>query len=131
MNIVEAGKLLFQAVQESDNIAANKLILEIQQIAMDLQQENFDLKQRNCELEAKLDHIGHMTFDEANGFFYQDGDKIPFCPKCWEDDSKAIHLRPMAAQRYTSAYHNCHTCQSTFGKRSTGRPDIRTSNWGA
>jgi hypothetical protein len=29
------------------------------------------------------------------GYYFKEGDDVPFCPKCWEGDGKAIHLPPL------------------------------------
>ena len=36
MEILEIGKKIIQAIQESDNVAANQLILEFQGMALEL-----------------------------------------------------------------------------------------------
>lgn len=46
--------------------------------------------ERIAELERTLNVKGKMI--HKSPFFYMEGDEIPFCPKCWEANARAIHL---------------------------------------
>ena len=40
MSLIDTGKLVIQAIQESDNIAANRYVLEMQAEALEIQREH-------------------------------------------------------------------------------------------
>lgn len=116
MEILEIGKRIVQAIQESDNVAANQLILEFQGKALELQSANYELKQKIDELEAEINQIGQMQFD---GKVYwrtlEDGDdEGPFCPRCVDVDSRAVrlHFHESRVQGYSSRWYECLGCQS-------------------
>lgn len=51
----------------------------------------FDAEQKNKNLEEQLKD--KTTFSFRKALYWQDGDETPFCPKCYEGDSKKVHLR--------------------------------------
>jgi hypothetical protein len=55
-----------------------------------------------------------MTFNEP--FYYQEGDKTPFCPACWELKNFPIHLLFVAA-REDSTHWNCPVCHNPYSDR--------------
>ena len=115
MDITEIGKKIMQAVQESDNIAANQLILEFQSMALELQEENYKLRRRIDELEQHMDLVEEMTFD-GKVYWRGKGDDRdgPFCQRCLDAEGRAIRLqfREQTAPGYESRWYECHSCQS-------------------
>jgi hypothetical protein len=59
--------------------------------------KNIQVEKQNEEMQEKLKLRIKMTFKEP--FFYQEGDKTPFCPSCWESKDTAVHLVFLANRR--------------------------------
>ncbi|MEK0336567.1 MAG: hypothetical protein QQN41_03930 [Nitrosopumilus sp.] len=90
MGIYENIKDLVKIVKDLDNIELYGKLLDLQGQVNNLNQENISKTERIKELEDLLSVSGKMNFQSP--FYYLDGDEIPFCPRCWESNKKAIHL---------------------------------------
>ncbi|MGE1560408.1 hypothetical protein [Pantoea septica] len=69
------------------------LMVELASVKMEvisLQALVFDAEQKNKELEEKLKDKDTFTF--KSGVYWKDGDDTAFCPKCWENDGKKLHM---------------------------------------
>ncbi|WP_320741178.1 hypothetical protein [Enterobacter sp. 166D1] len=80
----------------------------------------FDAEQRNKHLEAQL--VDKSTFVFKSPLYWKEGDEIPFCPKCYEGDSKKHHLRsvthkarPEFGIRASSSWY-CMHCKSSYSR---------------
>ncbi|EHK9050683.1 hypothetical protein V9789_004440 [Vibrio vulnificus] len=94
-------------------------------------QLNGILAQKNEEiraLKAKLDERKSVQYDNATEMYWANGDESPFCTKCYEGNSKLIHLKFIAARpaRHgdiyvpgSSAHYFCTTCKSSYNKIRT------------
>ncbi len=118
MSLIDTGKLVIQAIQESDNIAANRYVLEMQAEALDMQREHDRLIRHVQELEDKPALVDAMRFDQDSGLYFQADDETPFCQKCWEKQKVAAHLRYSPADEYTSAYFHCNVCEASYDRRN-------------
>ena len=78
---------------------------------MDLVEDNRKFHTENEDLRNKLQLREKMTFKEP--FYYQDGDKTPFCPACWELKNSAIHLI-FQFNRADAVRWDCKVCQNIF-----------------
>ena len=117
MSLIDTGKLVIQAIQESDNIAANRYVLEMQAEALDMQREHDRLVRHVQELEDKLALVDAMRFDQDSGLYYQADDKTPFCQKCWEKEKVAVHLRFSPADEHSYSYFHCKVCKESYAHR--------------
>lgn len=55
----------------------------------------------------------HLNFDGL--LYWTEGDKIPFCTKCYEKDKEELHLRYVGTGKYkTYPTWNCRVCQSVY-----------------
>ncbi len=115
MKIIDTGKKVIQAIQESDNVAANQLVLELQSIALELQDENYKLRQRIDELQNHINLVDDMVFD-GKVYWRGEGDdrEGPYCQRCVDAEGRAIRLqfREETAPGYESRWYECHSCQS-------------------
>lgn len=99
------------------------LMVELASVKMEvisLQVLVFDAEQKNKELEEKLRDKDTFTF--KSGVYWKDGDDTGFCPKCWENDGKKIHLLARTHQ-YADLGHsiekpnwNCRVCKTSFDR---------------
>jgi hypothetical protein len=117
MEIIDIGKKILEAVQQSDGVAASKLILELQGVALDLREENARLREQLAELEAHIDLIDQMQFD---GTFYWrgagDDRQGPYCQKCLDMERRAIRLQHIdeTVADYKSEWYECLNCQTRY-----------------
>ena len=65
-------------------------VLGLQSHVSDLQHENTSLKQHIAELESAASDSAELTFRDR--LYWKQGDDVPFCPICWDNDRKQIHL---------------------------------------
>lgn len=65
-----------------------------------------DLEAENKDLRLKNDIRAKLSFKK--GAYWADGDSEPFCSRCLEDESKAIHLHPDG----NPAYYFCPKCRA-------------------
>jgi hypothetical protein len=80
---------LLTADKENESLKSENAIQE--QTLTQKEQEIQRLKQQIQELQ-KLHGTPQLKF--VAPFFYADGDPVPYCPRCWESDHKAIHMKP-------------------------------------
>jgi len=97
------------------------LMVELASVKMEvisLQALVFDAEQKNKALEEKLKD--NETFVFKSGVYWKDGDDTAFCPKCWENDGKKIHLHAREhqyaglGQSIEKPNWNCRVCKTTF-----------------
>ena len=50
-----------------------------------------------------------MVFKEP--YYFQEGDSVPFCSRCWEGDNQTIHL----IEAINKGMKKCPQCKSVFG----------------
>jgi len=99
------------------------LMVELASVKMEvisLQALVFDAEQKNKALEEKLKD--NETFIFKSGVYWKEGDETAFCPKCWENDGKKIHMLSGDEQftnfgdSYSYAHWFCRVCTSTFDR---------------
>lgn len=69
------------------------LMVELASVKMEvisLQALVFDAEQKNKALEEKLNENESFIF--KSGVYWKAGDDTAFCPKCWENDGKKLHM---------------------------------------
>lgn len=114
MELIDIGKKVLKAIQESDTAAASQLLLELEGKALNLQEENVRLRQQVSELEAHAELVEQMVFD---GKVYWRGEGAnregPFCQRCLDSERRAIRLthRDETVSGYKSEWLECYNCQ--------------------
>ncbi|MEO6787645.1 MAG: hypothetical protein ABI318_16075 [Chthoniobacteraceae bacterium] len=112
-----AYKDIVDLMKKGATLEAQEKIMELREGALELQEENLRLKnelkneKENIKaLEQKLAFHGSLTFKKP--FYFGENDPVPFCPICWEKNSKAIHLQgPIADDYYL---YSCKVCNGDF-----------------
>lgn len=73
---------------------------ELVELILDLQKDVFELEARNLTLTSELADLKHqpdlttrMHTRPPLAYYFQEGDDVPFCPKCWKNYGDAIHLQ--------------------------------------
>jgi hypothetical protein len=90
MSILDNAKEIARAIQEINNPDLFKRVLALHSDIVGLVEENRQLRDENQELKEKIRLKGVMKFQEP--FWYQPGDKIPYCPGCWESNAQPVHV---------------------------------------
>ena len=104
-NVKEVAKL----IKDMGNMELYKQILDLQGEIMELTQENRDLQKNLQEIQDKLSQVDKMTF--RSPFYYAEGDDVPYCPRCWEADKKAVHFHE-PIQGGSGPYYYCPECKN-------------------
>ena len=95
----------------------------------ELEEFNHELQKRIMELEALIPNDKPQDMNFQSPFYYATNDRVPYCPRCWEVDKKAVHFPPP----FNSAEGPSYTCPQC-GKRiiyphSTPQSDNRDYAW--
>jgi len=111
-NLLESiGSKVSTIVELAKTLGNAELMLEIGELQMqlaDLKIEHAALKDENRELkaDAERDKDNPLRYD---GSVYRDGDNHPFCPACYDDKRKRIHLSSSQSQ-----FLRCPVCRFGF-----------------
>jgi cell division protein FtsB len=96
----------------------NQTILDAQRQAMDDLEGRQGLRRRIEELESEIKRLGDRSAAVAkltrqSPFYVADGDPDPFCPRCVEEFSLAIHMQKAGA-KHPSGRHlwRCPRCKA-------------------
>ncbi len=106
-NVKEVAKL----IKDIGNMELYQQILDLQGEIMELTQENRDLQKNLQEVQDKLSQVDKMVF--RSPFYYTACDDIPFCPRCWEVDKKAVHL-PQPVHSGLGPAYKCLECEKVI-----------------
>ena len=87
--------------------------LPLMEQIVELKLEVFELQRENLALKKQFDEQAKMQMNGPWGYYFQDGDDVPFCPKCWESDRKAIHL-PGLVDYFGGRGRICRVCKHQY-----------------
>nr|WP_319396320.1 hypothetical protein [uncultured Desulfobacter sp.] len=88
----------------------------------DIKTELIDKNAEIDDLKKQLEMKAKFVFKKP--FYFQEGDQYPFCPKCWEDRGKGIHMSGPDEFAGRTAY-KCPVCAHM---EFTKRRDISTDD---
>jgi hypothetical protein len=121
MGIVENLKDVLKLADAANNLDLYKKLAELQTSILALQDENRELKDRVGQLNQQLSLKDKMHFTAP--FYYQENDKTPYCPACWEGKNAAIHVL-FVFDREDIARWDCPTCKYEYLiEKHSGRDD--------
>jgi hypothetical protein len=90
-----------------------KLILDLQNDVFEIESHDLKLASELASLKQQLDLPARMHTRPPSDYYFQDGDDVPFCPKCWERCGDAIHLQaPVSWGGRTR--RECRVCKETY-----------------
>jgi hypothetical protein len=111
MGVVENMKDVADLVKKVGDIDLYRKILALEEEVIDLTRDKRRADDRIDELERVVKLKQELIFDEP--FYWLKDDHIPFCPACWIDKQKAIHVNLIEeGTRYTK--HNCPLCKHNY-----------------
>jgi regulator of replication initiation timing len=90
VSILDNAKQVANAVEEIHNLELYQRVLSLHSDIIELVEENNRLQDENRELTKITSLKNAMNFKEP--FYYQDGDKTPYCPACWEAKNTPVHV---------------------------------------
>jgi len=92
MSIISDTKEVVGLIREVDNADLYRKIIDLSGEIYELHGEHMEALQHIRELEDRLKIRYAMEFNQDDGLYYVEGDKVAFCPTCWENEGKAIHM---------------------------------------
>ena len=90
MGILDNAKGVANAVHEIHNLELYQRVLSLHSDIIEIVEENNRLREENKDLKTKLTLQKQMVFNEP--FYFQEGDRTPYCPACWEGVLRAVHV---------------------------------------
>lgn len=105
------------ALKDAGKLEAIGQVIDLQLMLSGLIEKNCQLTDENRARSEKLKLKDAMIFRKP--LYYQDGDKAPFCPNCWESDEKAAHLIGPNCE-VGDTYWWCKRCEETHYTRING-----------
>jgi hypothetical protein len=90
MGVVENMKDVADLIKKFGDIELNRRILKLEEEVMDLSRDRRRAEEKIEELELALKFKQDLRF--STPFYWLAGDRVPYCPVCWEDKKKAIHI---------------------------------------
>jgi len=119
VGVVDNVKEIADLVKKIGDLELYRKILNLEGEVIDLTHKNRSLEEENRQLKRKGEFAVGMSYTEP--FWYAEGDKIPFCPQCWEADEIAVHLLYAGLMSGGHRY-DCPKCKYTFCSKHTPMP---------
>jgi hypothetical protein len=111
MSIIDNVKDIAELIKKLGHTDLCRKILDLEEEIVALTRQIRSLEEENEELKKTLSLIKKMKSKKP--FYFQDGDPVPFCPRCWEKDKNPVHLigpvKLAAGRRY-----GCPNCKEFF-----------------
>ena len=115
---MDIAKLISDSTSSLDEAETKLKLAELISSLADLKMELSDIKvdlidkdEEIRELKNKIEEKESLIFDGK--FYLKEGDKIPFCPTCWESNRKAIHLIFKNYHTYGKC-QECEVCKTKY-----------------
>lgn len=108
MSLLDNVKDLADLIKKVGDTDLYRKIVDLQGEVVQQADENFRLKKQVKELEEAMAFAGKLTFKAP--YYFAEHDDVPYCPTCWEDQKKAVHL----ARSVTATWMECRRCHSVF-----------------
>jgi hypothetical protein len=128
MGILENFKDVLKIADAANNLDLYKKLAELQTSVLGLQEENRELKDRVGQLTQQVSLKEKMHFTAP--FYYQEGDKTPFCAACFEGrEHLAIHVT-LVFDDSSETRWDCPTCKYVYLISKGSRPQPPTPGYG-
>lgn len=111
MGAVENIKQVAESVKKFNDIELNRRILTLENEVIDLSRASRRMEEKIEGLERTLKFKGEIEFREP--FFWLEGDRVPYCPACWENKNKAVHVTFSHRNNY-GEFWGCKACGANF-----------------
>lgn len=110
MSLIQESKEVVELIKKGYQLEAEKRMVELRAQIIDLEGGNVELKKEILELRERLDMEESMEFRRP---YYmrvtENGEDGPFCPKCYDDERKTMHLENLRQGEWY-----CNKCQVSY-----------------
>jgi len=93
MSIISNAKEIADLIKKLDDVELYRKIIELEGEIIDLHRKNHSLEEHVVELTRSLVLKEKLRWEKP--FYFMEGDKDPYCPRCYEADSLTIHLKDL------------------------------------
>ena len=127
MTILDNAKQIAEAVHHLQNLELYQRVLALHSDIVGLVEQNIGLREEIAELRKQASLKEKMHFKAP--FYYQDGDQTPYCPACWENNAKTIHVEFIHDNDRDTRW-DCPTCKHMYLIRKRNYNQPRTPGYG-
>jgi hypothetical protein len=118
--VLSNAKEIVELVHKAGNLDLYRRLVELQEEIVELAQQKTEVEGKFAAAKRELDLRKSLEFKTP--FYFLSTDSIPFCPRCWENNSKPIHLLILPGgqdfQKATSTF--CSVCGGEWFKVTNG-----------
>lgn len=111
MQAVQGVKEIAELVKKYNDVPLYEKIVALQGQVVEIATERLDLYTENQNLKQKLELRAKMHF--RNPYWYEDGDEVPFCRKCYESSKQELRIHLSHPPQRTGR-RVCINCSSAF-----------------
>ena len=118
MSLLDRTKDIYELVKTGMTIELQEQLMGLREEALQIQEENLGFRKRVAELEDKLAIRSSVQFD---GQIYwrtisDDRKEGPFCQRCFDIDSKLVHLQHKSYTIDGNTYSSwdCFECHRSY-----------------
>jgi hypothetical protein len=112
MGIIENAKEIADLVKKAGDIELYRKIVELEGEVIELTRQKRALEERVEAQDKALSLEKELKFS-GEGFYWTEGDRVPYCPRCWEVQRRAVHLFHAFTNDDTTRY-DCPDCKQMF-----------------
>lgn len=113
MNIIDRASEIAAIIKTYNDLDLYRKIVELEGQIIEITRTSRKQAERVEELESKLHDRGSMRFVQEIGWYVKEGDRVPFCPHCWEGNEKVVHLAD-----FTDTIKQCPVCETALVNRN-------------
>jgi hypothetical protein len=103
-----------EAAKRSDDHDLKDKLSEVFDAVLELKEVIGNLREENTELRKMLEARAALKFDSKLKLYFAEGDPDPFCPACFDLNSRQIHLYPHTDGEGGLYMYECKVCKSKF-----------------
>jgi phage terminase large subunit GpA-like protein len=108
MGVIDNIKEIADVLKKAGDIDLYRKIIHAEGEVIELTRQLRTFEERVAELESALKFSGTLTFKEL--YYLAEGDTVPYCPRCWEVDKRAVHMTNTNTNQF-GAFYQCPQCK--------------------
>jgi vacuolar-type H+-ATPase subunit I/STV1 len=112
MGIIENAKEIADLVKKAGDIDLYRKIVELEGEVIELTREKRALEEKVAEQDKALQLQKALKFS-SEGFYWIEGEQVPYCPRCWEVQRRVVHLFHAFTNEDKTRY-DCPDCKQMF-----------------
>jgi len=114
MGILDEMKEIGDLIKKAGDIELYRRINKLEGEVIDLTRDRRRAEEKVEELERALKFKQDLFFSAP--FYWLGGDRVPYCPVCWEDKKKPIHVVYNHTNN-SGEWWDCNVCKTNFNTR--------------